>query len=99
MGRIFADKKSLPYIPDLLIRDKHTPPQEGNYRRRKRNVAGVFKLRNSYCDLIRGRKIILIDDVYTTGATVRACAGTLKRAGAGTVGILTVARVCQPSRL
>ncbi|MCK5424533.1 MAG: ComF family protein [Emcibacter sp.] len=97
MGQVFADKKQYNYITDMLIREKHTPPQQGNHSNRKRNVAGAFKFKAKYHDIIRGRPVILIDDVYTTGATVGACAQTLKRAGAGRVEIITVARVCQPS--
>ncbi|PCI52033.1 MAG: hypothetical protein COB49_00250 [Alphaproteobacteria bacterium] len=81
----------------MLSREKHTPPQNGNHGHRRRNVAGAFRLRPGYMHIITGRTIILIDDVYTTGATVRACAKILKRAGAGRVEILTVARVCRPS--
>jgi predicted amidophosphoribosyltransferase len=43
--------------------------------------------------LVEGRRILLVDDVYTTGATVRACARALKRAGASGVDVLTFARV------
>ncbi|MCF8473513.1 MAG: ComF family protein [Emcibacter sp.] len=95
VARNFATKKGLHYIPDMLIRQKHTPPQEGNYSHRKRNVMGAFKIKPQYQDILKGREIILIDDVYTTGATVKACAHTLKRAGAAQVEILTIARVCQ----
>ncbi len=97
MGQAFAAKKAFDYIPDMLSREKHTPAQNGNYGRRKRNVAGAFELRSRYQDMIKGRSIILVDDVYTTGATVGACARTLKGAGAGRVDILTLARVCQLS--
>ncbi len=97
MARIFADKKACDYIPDLLSREKHTPPQKGNYSNRKRNVAGAFRFKPRYQEKITGRTIILIDDVYTTGATAQACARILKRAGASRVEILTIARVCQPS--
>ena len=97
MGQSFAEKNAVDYIPDILSREKHTLPQNGNYGRRKRNVSGAFRVRTKYQDIIRGRPVILIDDVYTTGATVAACAGILKSAGAGRVEILTVARVCQSS--
>jgi len=99
LGRKFAEKKGFDYRADMLIREKHTPPQEGNYGRRKRNVAGAFSVRNKYQDIIRNKVIVLIDDVYTTGATVRACSHILKRAGAGRVEIMTVARVCKPAVL
>lgn len=44
-------------------------------------------------EAITGKKILLIDDVFTTGATLRACAGALKQAGASRVAVLTLARV------
>lgn len=94
LAQAFAGKKNYDYCPDLLARAKHTPPQNGNFGRRKRNVSGVFRLRRGYDQMIRGRTIILIDDVYTTGATAGACAKTLKRAGAGRVEVVTLARVC-----
>jgi len=91
----FARKKALDHCPDLLIRRKHTPPQEGNHSHRRRNVAGAFRLNSKYGGDVKDRTIVLIDDVYTTGATVQACAQILKRAGVGAVNILTIARVCQ----
>ena len=94
IGQSFAGKKSLDYIPDMIIRIKHTPPQQGNYGHRKRNLAGAFEFRDSYRDRVRGRTVILVDDVYTTGATAGACARILKAAGAGRVEVLTLARVC-----
>lgn len=97
MGATFAEKKSLAYSPDMLCREKHTPPQFGNFGRRKANVAGAFSFRHKYRDMVRDRTVILIDDVFTTGATAQACSRILKRAGAGRVELLTIARVCQPS--
>ena len=97
MGHAFARKKQYDYIPDLLIRTKYTPPQEGDHSHRWRNVAGAFTINAKYKDRLAGRTIILVDDVYTTGATVGACSKTLKRAGAAQVEIVTVARVCQPA--
>jgi len=57
---------------------------------RQANVRGAFSVRRPR--LVAGRHVILVDDVLTTGSTVAACALCLKRAGASTVGVLTVAR-------
>ncbi|MBM3311776.1 MAG: ComF family protein, partial [Candidatus Aminicenantes bacterium] len=57
---------------------------------RKENVRGAFSVVRP--DRIRGKTVLLIDDVYTTGTTVRECAGALRKAGAGEVRVLTLAQ-------
>ena len=76
----------------LLERAKPTLPQVGMKRKeRVQNVKGAFQLRKD-ADL-RGKSILLIDDVFTTGATVRECSKILKKGGANQVSVLTLARV------
>lgn len=80
--------------PDALIRTRHTPPQgHKTAKDRHRNVSGAFDIHQSYVHKLSGRDIILIDDVFTTGATLEECAKVLKAAGAKSVKLLTVARV------
>lgn len=80
--------------PDALIRTRHTPPQgHKNARDRHQNVAHAFDLNPSYAGKIKDKNIILIDDVFTTGATLEECTKVLKSGGAGSVNILTIARV------
>jgi len=85
---------SLPVIPvaeDVLVRKKWTEPQTGLGRKeRLKNIKNAFGVRDS--SKIEGKKILLVDDVYTTGATANECAKTLLRAGAVRVDVLTLAR-------
>ena len=79
---------------DLLRRTRATPPLKGmNRRERAQAVRGAFALGEGGRDAVRGRTMILIDDVFTSGATACACARLLRRAGAARVEILCWARV------
>ena len=79
--------------PDALTRTRHTPPQgHKNARDRHQNVSGAFDIHPSYTEKISGKNIVLIDDVFTTGATIEECAKVLKSAGAKTVNVLAIAR-------
>jgi ComF family protein len=85
---------TIPLIYDNLVRTRYTRPQvELSGRERAENVRGAF-------DLIRPaevceKRILLIDDVFTTGATMNECAKVLKDAGAGSVTVLTLARTTE----
>jgi len=82
------------FVPDLLIRTRRTPSQAFMKREdRLRNVQRAFEVKADNKMLMAGKNILLIDDVLTTGATVENCADTLYKAGAGTVNVLTLARV------
>ena len=79
---------------DLLVRRRHTPRQ-GRLSRlgRHRNVRGAFALHPSWQDELPGKRVLLVDDVLTTGATVEECGRVLRRHGAVGVDVLTLARV------
>ena len=82
-GSVLADK--------LLIRVKNTDTQTGlDRKKRAENIKNAFAVTDT--DKIRNSRILLIDDVYTTGATLEECALALKRAGASEVYFLTLAR-------
>ncbi len=83
---------------DWLVRRRRTPPQGGlSPAGRRRNVQGAFAVRRGREDAVVDRRVVLVDDVLTTGATVSACARTLLRAGAASVDVLTLARVVHPA--
>lgn len=79
---------------DSLLRTRRTPSQGALSRSaRDRNVRGAFRVAPGAAPVIQGRRIVLVDDVFTSGATVSACARALHRAGAEQVDVLTIARV------
>lgn len=79
---------------DLIRRRKATPPLKGlGHRERALAVRGAFEVPDRSRELLKGRTILLVDDVYTSGATASACANSLKKAGAGRVNIICWARV------
>lgn len=81
-------------INDLIIRSRKTRSQGGlTGRGRHRNVSGAFRISDRQAGKVDDAPVLLIDDVFTTGATVDATARTLYRAGARDVAVLTLSRV------
>jgi ComF family protein len=91
-GRI-ARRLACPWLPLALARSRDTPRQASLGRgERLANVAGAFAVTPSSADRIRGARILLVDDVTTTGATLKACETALLGAGARVVAWAVVAR-------
>ncbi len=90
-----AKLSGVPYDRDVLIRKRRTVLLRGlGGQQRSKAVAGAFAVHHP--DRVRGRAVILVDDVYTSGATAEACTRPLLRAGASSVTILCWARVLSP---
>lgn len=92
LSQELARKSIKPYIADALLRTRYTVPQQGlNYRERGKNVHGAFGVNEKYS--LKNKNILLVDDVFTSGATLNECARILKAAKANVVNVLTIARV------
>lgn len=89
LARAVGRRHGLPVLGRALIRVRATPLQHGDLDARRRNVRDVFAVRRE----VAGQCLLLVDDVFTTGATANACAAVLLQAGAAEVGVLTLARV------
>ena len=80
---------TIPLVFDGLLKTKETPPQIGlNAKERAANLKGAFRVEGKFT----GMRILLIDDVMTTGATANECSKQLLKAGAADVVVLTLAR-------
>jgi ComF family protein len=91
LARAVAHTRGIPLVR-AVRRRRSTRPQAGlSNTRRRANVAGAFVVRDPR--RVRGLRVLLVDDVMTTGATAGACAAALKRAGAKSVALLALARV------
>ncbi len=91
-----SNRLSIPLCMDGLQRTRWTRPQiELSRDERLKNVRGAFAVRADFkpAHTIKDKRVILVDDVYTTGATVNECAKVLKKAGASEVVVFTIARV------
>lgn len=99
MGQVMAKRTKIKFMPDALIRTRATPIQGHlSPSQRQKNVAAAFAIHPKRKNDVAGKKIVLMDDVYTTGSTVKECARVLKKAGADKVYVLTLARVVKAMR-
>lgn len=93
LARAIARISGKPYLATALIRTKRTARQVGlGAQAREDNVRGAFAVTEAGKTAVFGKRIVLVDDVYTTGATVSAATRALKKAGARDVTVLTFAR-------
>ncbi len=98
LARALSRLGGLPVDPFVLCRTRSTPSQGEmpSASARRRNVRGAFAVPAGRKPALDGKRVLLIDDVMTTGATANACAKALKRAGAVNVYVLALARVVRP---
>jgi ComF family protein len=95
LGELLANEWRIPFGRSLLMRIRWTEPQvKLAAGERAANVRGAFAVRDP--SLVKGRRVMLVDDVLTTGSTVSECSRVLKKAGAAEVFVVTVARVPAP---
>ena len=91
LARVPVDCSALARVRQTISQVGLSPDQ------RRRNVAGAFKVPKARASAIKDKKIVVIDDVITTGATAEACARVLRRAGAARVDVLALARAVEPT--
>ena len=88
MAKAICRETGLPLMKNILIKNKQTPKQHDLSRElRLTNLAGAYKVRHP--EKLLGKRVLLCDDVVTTGATLAECAGTLKKNGAVFVAAIT----------
>ena len=100
MAQYLSRETKIPCLLDVLKRTRATATQ-GHLQAdaRQKNVKNAFSVNPKYLEAIRNKHIVLVDDVYTTGATITECTKTLLKAGAASVDVLTLARVVKPQRV
>ena len=95
-----ARRTGVSHDAGALIRTRSTPPLKAmNQAKRRETVRGAFVVSDRAAERVRGRTVMLIDDVYTTGSTADACARALKKAGAAAVELHVWTRVVRAAQL
>lgn len=98
LARHIARVTGKPFNTEALVRVKRTKQQVGlGGKAREDNVRGAFRVSDAGKSDLFGRRVVLVDDVYTTGATVNAAARALRRAGVADITVLTFAMVLAPT--
>jgi len=90
---LLSNRIEIKFQADVLVRTRQTVPQSElpTAAARHRALAGGFSVKPSSMKSVSGKRILLVDDVFTTGSTVKACADALKTAGASWVGVAALA--------
>jgi ComF family protein len=89
LAKVVAKKTGVPLLMDVLFKKKDTPPQIGlSARERQLNLRNVFEVKGG----LNGLRLLLVDDVITTGATITECSKELRKAGAKETIVLALAR-------
>ena len=100
LARELARRQGWMYSPSTLVRQRRTSSQGFlSPKERKQNVAGSFRVPDKKKPLLFGKNVVLVDDVFTTGATLNACVKTLMKAGVSEVHALTLGRVVRARKV
>ena len=92
-----AQKTKKPALLNALTRIRNTPSQGHlTHKERDQNVRKAFALKPKFASLLKDKRVVLIDDVMTSGSTLQACTRALLKHGVATVDVLTLARVAAP---
>lgn len=91
IAKKIAKELSIVYVKDVLYKQKHTETQSSLDKiSRASNVKDAYSLKNM--QKINGKRVVLFDDIYTTGSTAKECSKVLKQAGAKEIVVLTLAK-------
>lgn len=94
MAKYISEQTDVAWTYNALIRNVATKTQgKMNFKDRRKNVSQAFQVPEKQRYMIEGKKVLLVDDVLTTGATINECTKTLLNADAAEVNILTIAKV------